>query len=142
MCRCSAGVNFINIFCALFCQYFGAKNYKAAQSAFTQNFATKMRFHMKNACVKRWWNWLQYSNIMVVQINIMPESMVFHLLPREKLNKHLSSETSHYYYCPRSLKIGCSIWKNKHLGTILGRCFIMTKKFLLAHFFDLDFTNV
>jgi len=40
-------------FALFFCQYFGAKNYKAAQSAFTQNFATKMRFHMKNACVKR-----------------------------------------------------------------------------------------
>jgi hypothetical protein len=37
---------------AIFEQNFGAKNYKAAQSAFVQIFCAKTHFRMKNAHVK------------------------------------------------------------------------------------------
>ncbi len=49
----NTGVNFINIFHALFCRYFSAKNYKAVWSTFVQNFGAKNALLYKKCARKK-----------------------------------------------------------------------------------------
>jgi len=58
-----------------FCQYFGAKNYKAETFGFAIllpicNFLAP-KFCTKNARVKHWWNWLLFAMYFQISLNMI-----------------------------------------------------------------------